>query len=329
MPFFIATSYRQTSMGIITSMDAGRDQQLVCASNSTLTATVIGNLAGHSVEWEQISGSTVSFTTPTNQLSVDFTQFAFDDKVFRFTIDKNLPWEMYDELSVFGTPTLVSTSAAGQLSKNSFINHPTPVSSITSLREDTPITVVYSNNISRPELLWTLPETPLKITGFEIQTSDGSGVWSVEAVASPNSRRYEPLYSNPTALYRVAAIFKTPNKTFSTTSNIIDRDKIQDELAYVNDHLTITLRQTQKTSKLLSYTRETLRLVNRPQDEELIVPGQNTQSSIIRAFTVDALVLISHAPDEETYYPAGQQASRSRMIAFSVEDLTGQNVGGG
>lgn len=118
MPFQVIYSEFSRQPGIINSFDAGADIIAVCDLQVTLTATVDGDLFGHTIVWEQVSGAPVTFITPTDQLSVTYvnaipgspiTGGVFDDKVFRFIIDKNSTDpnnpEQFDDVNVFGAPT--------------------------------------------------------------------------------------------------------------------------------------------------------------------------------------------------------------------------------
>jgi len=117
MPFQVIYSEFSRQPGVINSFNAGEDQIVVCDPTITLTATVNGDLFGHTILWEQVSGAPVNFVTPTDQLIVSYengsgsplTGGTFDDKVFRFWIDKgstdpNNP-PMFDDVNIFGAPT--------------------------------------------------------------------------------------------------------------------------------------------------------------------------------------------------------------------------------
>jgi hypothetical protein len=97
--------YRQQA-GIISSLTLGPNQCIPCAQSVTLVATVVGNLAGHTITWEQISGNLVTWTTPIiGVTTVSYTQTANDDKKFRMWIDKGSPSAIYSDVIVYGAPT--------------------------------------------------------------------------------------------------------------------------------------------------------------------------------------------------------------------------------
>jgi hypothetical protein len=81
-------------------------QLVSCQDIVTLDAQITGTAQGHhTYKWTQISGSPVLWLEPQNQLSTTFQQPALkDDKVFRFTLDKNTPWEQHADILV----TLIS-----------------------------------------------------------------------------------------------------------------------------------------------------------------------------------------------------------------------------
>jgi hypothetical protein len=329
MPFFIATSYRNLVQPAVDSVFAGDDILAICDNSSTLTATVVGDLAGRTILWEQISGSPVSFSTPTNQLTASFTAFNFDDKVFRFTVDKNLSSEKFDEITVFGTPT-EKVAHPIQQSSASFIKHPTPVASIIVALESTPQTVVYCKDLSNPVLIWTMPDTTVQVLDFDIQFKLNSGPWTTEATTSPSSRMYTPLFADPAYKYRVVANLKTTNAVFGSPSNRQIRDIIQEDLLVVNDHIQVSIRQ-QAPRTMLTFSTDTLKLVNRAPDVDDVVlnQGQIPLVSIMSAFTVETLALIIKPPTESaTYVTSHQKITTSQIVSFTVEDLTGGSVGG-
>lgn len=70
-----------------------------------LTAQILSSLSGLTFYWEQISGSTVTWLQPQNQLTTQFEQPAVkDDKKFRLTINAGLPSEMVRDVVVTTMP---------------------------------------------------------------------------------------------------------------------------------------------------------------------------------------------------------------------------------
>lgn len=76
-----------------------------CDTVITLAATVTGSLANRTVEWVQMSGTTVNWLESRYQVSAMFTQsLVRDDKVFRFYIDRGRTTEMYQDVLVTAVP---------------------------------------------------------------------------------------------------------------------------------------------------------------------------------------------------------------------------------
>lgn len=112
MPFQISLICSSKQAGVINSFDAGDSQFATCALSVTLSATVNGDVRGHALLWEQISGDAqIVFVTPTNQLTVTYNVIGLGsaDRTFRFYIDKGTSQEQYDDVIVWGTPTEVDT----------------------------------------------------------------------------------------------------------------------------------------------------------------------------------------------------------------------------
>lgn len=118
MPFQISLSNGAHPLGVIATFDAGVDQYATCAPSVTLTATVVGNLGGHQISWEQVTGDTqIIWVTPTNQLTVTYTVIGggSSDRVFRFYVDKGTPIQQYSDITVWGTPTETQAYAVSSL----------------------------------------------------------------------------------------------------------------------------------------------------------------------------------------------------------------------
>lgn len=100
----ISISKRLPPVELIT---AGDTQQVVCTPMVYLSATVVGNLDGHTTEWEQIDGTpTVSIITvnATNAYYEVANGNAGSDKIFRFWVDKGKTYQQALDVTIRTTP---------------------------------------------------------------------------------------------------------------------------------------------------------------------------------------------------------------------------------
>lgn len=109
MGFQVSFSIRQKRerLPLVHHAYAGEDGLIICDPTYTLTASIIGDITGHVVLWEQIDGPPVIWNTPLDQLIVSFTQPAgqYYDRTFRFYVDKGTHRELHDDVTIFATPT--------------------------------------------------------------------------------------------------------------------------------------------------------------------------------------------------------------------------------
>jgi len=110
MPFQISYSTRQQTFSPVVLVTAGEDQLHICSPTLQLEGVVIGNLAGHTVEWEQTDGTPVTIHNP-NSIVTGFDQVDDTDKSFRLYIDRGLPIEQFDDVTILKTPTSYSDGA--------------------------------------------------------------------------------------------------------------------------------------------------------------------------------------------------------------------------
>jgi len=114
MPIQVVSTYVKLPSAPLKLISAGEDSFPVCDTIIILTATVdiLTNLQGHTVIWEQLSGTQVTLIND-DQLTVSYSQLLLDetDKEFKITIDKGTTAEQSDTVIVYSTPTtLASTS---------------------------------------------------------------------------------------------------------------------------------------------------------------------------------------------------------------------------
>jgi len=309
MPFQVSYSAKATPVGLITFFSAGEDQPAVCDGNVTMTAIVIGDLSGHTVLWEQLTGPAVTWTSPQDQLQVTYTVATFEDRSFRFYIDKDTGSEQSDDINIFGTPT--EAYYFGLPDGNCIVNFGGVVrcnAPDLKIGYDFPgdkITAAACRTSNNPELLWDSDCENDTLIQFIVQRRIVAGAWTDEALLPPTQFRYTPL--NPGATYRVVAIRLELNSTISSTpSNAVYEDGL---IGTTNDGLGATAttwmevgygNASKKHITVPTYTVSLVTLLNCNPDapEDFYVGSGNAlkRHVTIPTYTVDELFLISCNP---------------------------------
>ena len=339
MPIIIATSFRQDSLGEISFVDAGNDVIAVCDPGGTLTATVVGDLVGHSIIWEQLSGSPATFTSPVNELQVSYTVTEFDDKLFRFTVDKGLPTEVFDEVFVFGAPT-VSAHIGGAMAERASdltFGTTTRFGDIAELQLTQQLRPTFDseplidcNVIENGQLVWDLPPLDSNLIHFEIQYRQGSTDWLVEATVTPEVRTHLPAVIEAT--YRIVAVFQTSNDLYTSSSNTVFNSTTPQPLAFVTEATQLPSDGFQaKTNSLVMFNVDQLSLVVKPTevDDASIGSTFSQKTNSLVTFNVDQLSLVMK-PTELDQASIGSTFSQktNTLVSFDVTQLTAGDIGG-
>lgn len=104
MPFQVSYSNRPRIFQQVELVTAGEDQLHICTPTIYLEGIVNGDLLGHTIEWEQIDGTLVTLVNA-NTLTPHFDFEDSTDKVFRLYIDRGTPYEQFDDVKIWKTPT--------------------------------------------------------------------------------------------------------------------------------------------------------------------------------------------------------------------------------
>lgn len=100
MPFININVIRRPSTPFLILLD----QLMIVSCDDIITLNATVQKPG-SYLWEQLSGTTVIWLSPTDELSAIFQQTLIrDDKVFRFWVNKNTPSEAYSDVLVTAVP---------------------------------------------------------------------------------------------------------------------------------------------------------------------------------------------------------------------------------
>lgn len=103
MPFQVTYSKHPRVFRQVVLRTAGDNQFHICTSQLNLEALVDGDLLGHTIQWEQVAGTTVTLIGA-NTLTPTFDAVDGTDKVFRCYIDQGTPYEQFAEVTIFKTP---------------------------------------------------------------------------------------------------------------------------------------------------------------------------------------------------------------------------------
>lgn len=343
MPFQVSYSSKATPVGVINFFSAGEDQVTICDVSVTLTAIIVGDLTGHSIIWEQLTGVPVTFTTPLNQLSVSFTTATFEDKSFRFTIDKGQGGEQFDDINIFGTPTFKYYS--GTPDHNCIINYGS------ALRCNAPnISVLDAFPVpangavecvvsSSQALYWAVPCEANLLVQYVVQERSVAGPWTDEAILPASTQNYTPL--NVGSTYRVVAVRREINSAISSvpsnslyvdgtigTSNNPNKTGVA-----ATDSVVGASPAKIDTMSIPTYSTTLLTLTTCPPDapDDYYSGGPSKIDTMtIPTFTVDVLSLLFCDPNvPDDYYSGGPAGIQSMIVpTYTVLDLSGGDIGG-
>ena len=225
MAFQVIFSQRVTPSGVISQFDAGADKVAVCDLDVTLTATIVGDANGHTFFWEQLSGSPIIITSAQNELTFSYTQDTFDDKSFRFYIDRNSAQEKFDDVVVFGSPTSSAYFGFGDVSYK-FNSSVTFGKDALTLREISPFTLSSTNGIVEceeklhPTIQYVAESFFYDFQMFLLQRRDNStGLWTDIRTYTDLSAVYEVPLPERDYSYRVVGVFDRKNGELGTVAS--------------------------------------------------------------------------------------------------------------
>ena len=212
------------TIGKISSFTAMPDIVAILATQVTLNVEVIGDLRGHTFLWEQIAGTTVgvSFTTPTNQFTVTYTNNpvigTFDDKRFRFWIDKGTPRAQYKDIWVYGSPVDVIQYSTYNNSAQNNITTQIGTTYINAYMERININYPDGSSFAGNCIEWDVPvnHDATRFKFFQIeQFNRTSGSWDPVGIVT---EFYNRIYLNPVinTLYRVLGVYNISNLSSGT-----------------------------------------------------------------------------------------------------------------
>jgi len=344
MPFQVIFSQNAVPAGIIQFFSAGKDGVAVCDLDFTLTAEIIGDIQGNTFEWQQISGSPVTFTTPLNELSVSYSQTIFDDKTFRFFINRGTGFEKFDDVVVYGSP--VDIIKHTQSSHNNLINiHASEIFRdddftlrlITNypIEENSDAAICKSYSAEEATLTWEFLDIEHEILGYIVRERDNStGVWNDIASLLPTDYFFGSVTLGRS--YQISAIVRFDNSYVGQhLSNIIwaSGGFLNNQIIELSEAKLYTSNVNGNIINISDYDVDKLVVIshNIPLDARDATPPTSDNSTItISDYDVDVF-FITEKPTEVDVFTGSNITTDSVNIIISdydVTTLTGTVVGG-
>ena len=340
MPFQVVFNVFNVPAGIISSFTAGEDFLAICDTSISLQATVIGDTTGHVFLWEQISGSAVTWTSPLNQLSATYTTSIFDDKIFRFWIDKGTPNQQFDDVIIYGTPTEIKFLSMGA-SNNGVVNYGSGVRCRDlNLRGVNNFPFTQHNGVvgcgsTDWNLIWDEPCDVEHIVHYIVQEKNILGPWNDVATVTPMApRQYSSV--NLGSSYRILTVFtdyfltsyNASNSFYANPSNlspdITAAEGKSVSITSKSENIAITVYNVlQLFNKLCSPDSPDISQVNSSESrvEQLKVTAYNVLELFKQTCEPDS-------PDIAHVNSSESRVEQLKVTAYNVLDLTGSEIGG-
>lgn len=336
MPFQVTYSQKAIPSGIIQSVDAGEDANAVCDLSFTLTATVIGDITGHTFLWEQVQGTAVTFTTPVDQFTVSYNQSTFDDKVFRFWVDKGTASQRFDDINIFGSPTSTVNDFVTSIGTNIVNNTTTSrTGDQVALRFYTPYPLAPHDGVSAAHtyttatLLWFAPETNNEILGYLVkERNDVTGIWNDIASLPASAQLFHATVIGNT--YQIVTLFKYDNSFVGQVgSNIVWINGIMDSPKIAGVDSIVPYIYPSKTVIETNYAVESLViLVCDPGYDSLILAPTISNNSYVEVYDSIQLKLVGKDAPYDSMFSAVSLPTNVDVSLYDVTVLTGTQVGG-
>ena len=332
MPFQVTFAQKAIPSGIIQFVSAGPDENAICDLSFSLEATVIGDLNGHTVLWEQITGNPVTFTTPVNQLAISYNQSTFEDKTFRFWVDKGTSSQRFDDVTVFGSPTSIIDDVPYSTNSskiNTTVEFDGDSHSMVLLP---PLPTVYHTGFSISKtytvasLLWEPPpHTNLTVIGYVVKERDPSGTWTDVATLPATASEYSGIVIGK--MYQLDVVYRYPNSYIGRTgSNVILANGILQDAGIIGvDAITSHYSVSKKSALIEGYDIETLSIVTKDAIIDNNFTGYSPRSGI-SDYDATQLFLIGKIYTDDDY--VSYSPTRGAITDFDVTVLIGGQVGG-
>lgn len=282
---------------------------------------------------------------------------SFDDKTWKFTVDKGTPFEQVAFTTVFGAP--FARMYAGQPDKNCRTNlglgYQCRTPALKTIRNFPPVPIdptLAECDSTNYVLQWSIECDEDKIVGFIVEEKSIAGPWSTTAVLGPDERFYFATVLSRT--YRVLAVYddfiafptarpgvtgaisEIPSNTVWTEPDPANHIELFDEKisALMQAHGG-GQAATEDYINFSRYNVEILSLLKACADglDDIDAGGQAGSDDYVTLsrFNVVLLTLLATCADGLDDIDSGGEAATDDYITFSrftVQDLRGGDIGG-
>ena len=339
MPFQVTFSQKAIPPGVIQFLDAGEDGNAVCDTAWSLEAIIVGSLQGHAVLWEQIQGLPVTFTTPVDQVAISYTQTTFENKVFRFWVDKGTSSQRFDDVSVFGSPTTSIRKSYANSANNiifnttqSFLGEKLTIRIVPALPTSQHDGFVVVKVYTVADLTWEAPITDIPIVGYVVrERSPISGGWVDIATLPATAREYNGATLGN--LYQVATLYKYSNSTiFDVPSNTVSiSGTLDDTDIFAVDAPSLTFNTPGNRQTVTSFAIETLSISAKLETDNTENGFSTSRNKIVvSAFDIEVLSIKEKVVpfDSMIGNTFSTASNKIVMTEFDITISTGGQVGG-
>ncbi len=326
MPVIIL-GYKKNAPSTIVSIVPFQRLISICGGSETLTAVVVGDLTGHTVLWEQLTGIPVTWTSPLNQLIVTFTTNSFTDKTFRFWIDKTGTNPQFEDLELLATPT--DTASIGTADRNCIASYGIPLGcrKVTA-KLFNKLTSGAGCGSANYSIVWNEPTCDAdRIDSYIVEEFDGSS-W-VQVATIPrydiNGDLNQRIYLNPTAdtSYRIITRYIDFSLVSTYISNSVFTNSTPSGAASAGE--IASLGSASNLPAITAYSVNSISLLKRSVTDTTSL-GTGSKLPTITSYSFSPLFVIGRTVTDSS--AVGAMADGVIITGYTVLDLSGGGIGG-
>lgn len=332
----ISTKLPITDPAIITT---DKSYTSICDPTVTLVAAVelVQPDSIHTYLWEQTSGAPVTFDTPANALTTTITVSTYDDKTFRFWVDKGTVIAVYKEVTVYGTPTDQMSIGTIGATRTPTITH--RGSSLTALAPPPALVPSYHNSTDitfcepDPNFWGLVVFVPSENVGDLVAVELvvwAVDHWTVQSVATTTPHVFESVPRS--SAVRVVYHYRDVMGAYSQFTNTVHTTPLA--IIGAEDGMGVsTFGSVHPTGVISGYDVDITTLTSKTPVPDLMtisVTGSTQGTPTISAYDVNVVTLTSKTPPTINIVVSvdGSSSTMPDIFDYDVLDLTGGQIGG-